>query len=483
MDDLKSKTTKGIFWSSIQTFSTYGILFVIGIILARLLMPSDYGLIGILGVFTAISGVFVNSGFSNALIRKQNCSEEDFSTVFYFNIVVAVFFYFVLFFTSPLIAEFYDIPELKVITKVVALSLIINSFTIVQQAKLTKNIDFKTQVKAYVLAVVISGIIGIAMAYNGFGVWALVVQILTGSFITAVMLWHYSKWRPQTGFSKKSFKELFGFGSKLLVSSLLDTIYNNIYKIVIGKKFSQVELGYFTQASDFAQFPSASITGILQRVTFPVLSTIQDDEDRLRASYRKLLKLSAFIIFPLMVGMAALADPFIRCFLTDKWQDTIILLQIICFSMMWYPIHAINLNLLQVKGRSDLFLRLEIIKKIFGVSVLVITIPLGLKAMCIGMVFSSVTSLIINTYYTGKLINVGFFKQMKDLLPILIYSFSMGLLIFGVTKFIHSNFVCLVTGILLGTIYYLYIAKLTKSPELTEIRNLLTNRLKKQNEQ
>ncbi|MDR3245500.1 MAG: lipopolysaccharide biosynthesis protein [Prevotellaceae bacterium] len=479
MDNLKSKTTKGIFWSSIQTFSTQGIQFVIGIILARLLMPSDYGLIGMLGVFTAISGTFVNSGFSSALVRKQNCSEEDFSTVFYFNIIVAVFFYFVLFFTSPLIAAFYDVPALETITKVVALNLVINSFTIVQQAKLTKKIDFKTQMKASLLAVIISGIVGIIMAYNGFGVWALVVQILAGSFISTIMLWYYSKWRPKTGFSKKSFKELFGFGSKLLASGLLDTIYNNIYTIVIGKKFSQVELGYYTRASGLAQFPSSNITSILQRVTFPVLSTIQDDEDRLRVSYRKLLKLSAFIIFPLMVGLAALADPFIRFLLTDKWQDTIILLQIICFSMMWYPIHAINLNLLQVKGRSDLFLRLEIIKKIVGIIILVITIPLGLIAMCVGMIFSSVICLAINTYYTGKLINVGFFKQMKDLLPILIYSLTMGLLVFGITKMIHSNFISLITGVLLGITYYFCIAKLTKSPELIEIKNLLPNKFKK----
>ncbi|MDR0604416.1 MAG: lipopolysaccharide biosynthesis protein [Bacteroidales bacterium] len=482
MDNLKSKTTKGIFWSSIQTFSTQGIQFIVSIILARLLMPSDYGLIGMLGIFTAVSGAFVNSGFSQALIRKQNCSEEDFSTVFYFNIVVAVFFYFVLFFTSPFIAAFYDVPALEKITKIVALNLIISSFVIVHHAKLTKKIDFKTQMKASLLSVIISGIAGITLAYGGFGVWALVVQILTASFITTIMLWYYSKWRPKTGFSKNSFKELFGFGSKLLASGLLDTIYNNIYTIVIGKKFSQKELGFFTRATSLAQFPSSNITNILQRVTFPVLSAIQDDDEKLRNSYRKLLKLSAFIIFPLMVGMVALADPLIRFLLTDKWQDTIVLLQLICFSMMWYPIHAINLNLLQVKGRSDLFLRVEIIKKIVGVTVLVITIPLGLIAMCVGMIFISIICLTINIYYTGKLINVGFFKQMNDLSSILIYSFSMGLIVFGVTKIIHSDLLSLITGLLSGTIFYLGVAKLTKSPELEEIKNLLPNKLSKHNE-
>jgi O-antigen/teichoic acid export membrane protein len=475
MNDLKTKTVKGVFWSSIERFSIQGIQFFLGIVMARLLFPSDYGLIGMLTIFLAVSQSFIDSGFSNALIRKQNRTEEDFSTVFYFNIVVGLFFYLILFFCSPYIAKFYNAPILENLTKVVALNIFINSLTIVQRAKFTIKVDFKTQTKSSLLAVIISGTIGIMMAYKGFGVWALAVPSIISSIINMIMLWIYSKWIPLRTFSVASFKELFAYGSRLLFSGLLDTIYSNLYTLVIGKKFSKVDLGYYTRADSLSQFPSSNITGILQRVTFPVLSSIQDDNIKLREAYRKLLRLSAFVIFPLMVGLAAIADPFIRFVLTDKWERVILLLQILCIARMWYPVHAINLNLLQVKGRSDLFLRLEIIKKIIGIIVLCVTIPLGVIAMCVGLIFTSIVALIINTYYTGKLINVGYFKQMKDLLPILFYSFSMGALVWGITKLFHSNIVNLVLGVCFGIIYYFCITYVTKSSELKEIRTLIVD--------
>jgi O-antigen/teichoic acid export membrane protein len=476
---LKQKTVSGVIWSSVERFSVQGVQFVMGIIMARLLLPSDYGLIGMLAIFLAISQSFIDSGFSNALIRKLNRTEEDFSTVFYFNIVVGLFFYFLLFFTSPYIASFYHAPLLASLTKVVALNILINSLTIVQRAKFTINVDFKTQMKASLLAVVISGIIGIGLACQGFGVWALAVQSVVNSGINMLMLWIYSRWIPIRVFSIASFKEMFSYGSKLLISGLLDTTYKNIYTLVIGKKFPSADLGYYTRADQFSQFPSSNMTGILQRVTFPVLSSIQNDGNRLKETYRKFLRLSAFVIFPMMIGLSAVADPFIRLILTDKWSGVILLLQILCLSRMWYPIHAINLNLLQVKGRSDLFLRLEIIKKIIGVSILCITLSKGVTAMCIGMVFSSLIAVIINTYYTGKLINIGYFKQMKDLLPILSYSLSMGLIIKGVTLCIHSNALSLLAGILTGILYYFTISFITKSPELQEIRSLITDSRKK----
>lgn len=465
---LKQKTVTGILWSSIERFSVQGVQFVIMIIMARILLPSDYGMIGMLAIFIAISQALIDSGFSNALIRKTNRSDVDFSTVFYFNIVIGILLYLILFFTSPLIAEFYKTPELTNLTRIIALNLFINSLAVVQRAILTIRIDFKTQAKASFCAALLSGIIGIIMAYTGFGVWAIAVQTVSNGFINTGLLWILSKWKPLRVFSYHSFKELFFFGSKLLFAGLLNVIYQNIYTIVIGKKFHSTDLGYYTRADQFAQFPSSNLTGIMQRVTFPILSEIQDDKERLAKAYRKFLRLSAFIIFPLMTGLAAVAYPFIGCLLTEKWNFTALLLQIICFSYMWYPIHAINLNLLQVEGRSDLFLKLEIYKKLLGVVVLCVTIPMGLVAMCWGAVVSSLLALVLNTYYTNKLIRVGLIKQLRDLSPALFYSFSMSAVVHFFIHLIDQQFLQLFLGIIVGIVYYFLISYLTKSQDLQE---------------
>lgn len=441
--------------------------------MARILLPSDYGMIGMLAIFIALAQVLIDSGFSSALIQKKDRSEVDYSTVFYFNIVVGLVLYFILFFSSPLIARFYNIPELTGLTRVVALNLFINSLAVVQRAILSIRIDFKTQAKASFSAAILSGVVGIVMAYTGFGVWSLAIQAVLNAFINTVLLWIFSKWIPLKIFSFDSFKKLFSFGSKLLVSGLLDTTYRNIYTIVIGKKFASTDLGYFTRADQFAQFPSSNLTSIIQRVTFPVLSEIQDDKERLAHAYRKFLRLSAYVIFPLMTGLAAVAHPFINCLLTEKWSFTALLLQILCFSYMWHPVHAINLNLLQVKGRSDLFLKLEVYKKIMGVAVLCITIPLGLVAMCYGTIVSSLLSLIINTYYTGKLIQVGLLKQMKDLIPALLYSFSMAGVVYLFIRLMNDQLLQLITGIIIGVIYYLLISYITKSQDLREFLSLV----------
>lgn len=473
MESLKKKTVSGVLWSCIERFSVQGIQFVIMIIMARILLPSDYGMIGMLAIFIAIAQVLIDSGFSNALIQKKDRSEVDYSTVFYFNIVVGLALYFILFFSSPLIAKFYNTPELSVLTRVVALNLFINSLAVVQRAILSVKIDFKTQAKASFSAAILSGIVGIVMAYTGFGVWSLAIQAVLNAFINTLLLWYFSKWIPLRTFSFESFKKLFSFGSKLLASGLLDTAYRNIYTIVIGKKFASADLGYFTRADQFAQFPSSNLTGIIQRVTFPVLSEIQDDKERLATAYRKFLRLSAFLIFPLMTGLAAVAYPFINCLLTDKWNFAALLLQVMCFSYMWYPIHAINLNLLQVKGRSDLFLKLEVYKKILGVVVLCVTIPMGLLAMCYGMIVTSLLALVINTYYTGKLIQIGFIKQMRDLSPALFYSFSMSIVVYFVIHFLDQQVMQLIIGITVGVAYYFLITYLTKSQDLHEFLLLI----------
>lgn len=472
-DSLKSKTVKGVMWSSIDRFTTQGISFVFSMLIARMLLPSDYGVIGMLSIFMAVSQCFINSGFGTALVRKNDRTEEDFCTVFYFNIVVACICYALLFLASPYIARFYNLPLLESVTKVWGLNLIISSFAGIQNAQLTIAINFKSRAKISVITTLFTGIIGLWLASHGYGVWALVFQTLSSNILRTILLWSIVRWMPKLIFSWQSFKELFSFGSKLLASGLLETIYNNIYTLVIGKCFSASSLGVYSRADNLAQYPSSNITYVLQSVTFPVLSTIQDDEARLSDAYKRFIRLSAFVVFPLMVGLAAVSDPFIRIVLTDKWEATIPFLQIICFALMWYPIHAINLNLLQVKGRSDYFLKLEVIKKILGVAILCVTIPLGLTAMCYGRVFSSVVCLGINTYYTDKIIGYGFTKQMRDLLPILIHTLVMGAIVFVIVCCLSSLWLQLIVGTLAGMVYYLIGAYLMKFDELNELLRLL----------
>lgn len=472
-NSLKSKTLKGTLWSTIERFSVQGLSFIIMIFMARVLTPADYGLVGELSVFIAISFSLIDCGFSQALIRKQNRTEEDNCTIFYFNILISIILYSILYICSPAIARFYEEPLLIPLTRVISLTLIINSCSVVQRAILISKIDFKTQAKASFLGVLFGGSTGLTLTYTGYGVWALVWYQLVNSVVTSLFLWIFSSWRPQLIYSWTSFRELFGFGSKLALSGILNTLYVNIYLIVIGKVFKPADLGFYTRASQFAQLPSQNLTDIIQRVTYPVLCTIADEEERLRNVYRRFLRLSAFIVFPLMIGLAVLAHPLIIIILKEQWAFAATLLSILCLSMMWYPIHAINLNLLQVKGRSDLFLRLEIIKKVIGVGILIITLPIGLKAMCVGSIFSSIIALVINTHYTGKLIQIGFFTQMKDLFPILFYSLSMGLVIWEINAYINSNWGKLLTGTIAGSLYYFIVTKFTKSSDLKELYNFI----------
>lgn len=473
MSSLKDKTIKGMVWSSIDRFSAQTIQFVFSILIARMLMPEDYGVIAMLNIFLAVSQTFIDSGFGSALVRKIDRTEADFSTVFYFNIVVATILYLILFVSAPYIASFYETPILESVTRIISLTLVIGAFSTVPNAKLTIDIDFKSRANISIISSLMTGFIGYILAYLGYGIWTLVFQSVFSRFMKTIMVICYVKWYPQLVFSWKSFKELFSFGSKLLASGLLDTLYNNIYTLVIGKVFSSSTLGVYSKAKALAEFPSSNITGVLQSVTFPVLSTIQNDELKLADAYKRFLKLSAFVVFPLMVGLAAVADPFIRIVLTDKWEGVIYLLQIICFQLMWYPIHAINLNILQVKGRSDYFLKLEIIKKVQGVLVLCITVPMGIVAMCYGSVISSVVCLVWNTYYTKKLIDYGFFAQMKDLLPVLIHSLVMGAIVVIVVHFMPSLWMKLVVGVLAGMIYYIAGAYIMKFPEMDELLRIM----------
>lgn len=472
-ESLKKKTVKGVAWTSLNQVVSLGFGFVIGVILARLLSPSDYGLLAMIGVFNAIAFAFLDSGFGNALVRKPDLTEDDNTTAFTFNIVVAIVMVGIIWLIAPWVAKFYDKPILSSLLRVEGFLLIVSSFKIVQNTQLSRALNFKAKMIINVTSQVIAGVIAILAAYRGFGVWTLVIQHFVSSITGLVLLWIISPWRPRGKWNKLSFKYLWGYGSKLLASGLLNTIYGNIYPIVIGKFYSAADLGQYTRANGYAAIPSQGLTSVLQQVTFPVLSQIQEDDDRLASSYRRMLRFTVFLVFPIMIGMAALAYPLVIVLVTDKWAECVPYLQVICFASMWYPVHAINLNLLQVKGRSDLFLRLEIIKKVIITIAIFVCVPFGVMGICIGAVCTSLICLAINSYYTGKLIHVGFFRQMMDMTPILLASFAMGTIIYFAVMHLDSNVIKLSVGIPLGMILYLSIVKVCRMPELQEVLDLI----------
>lgn len=472
-ENLKRKTVSGVMWSAIERFSLQGVQFVMQLVMAKLLLPSDYGMIAMLTIFLQIAQAFIDSGFTNALIQKKDRTEVDYSTVFYFNIIIALLFYCILFVSAPLIAKFYNMPDLILVMRVMALSLIILSFSAVHKTKLTIEINFKIQSKITLIAAGISGIIGVGIAYLGYGVWALVYQSILNAMLTTILFNCFYRWKPLKTFSMKSFKRLFSFGSKLLVSGLIHTVYYNLYGIVIGKRFSAAELGYYTRAEQFAILPSYNLSAIITRVTFPILSSIQDDNERLASTYRKYIRLSSYLIFPLMVGLASLANPLVDLFLTEKWNGTVALLQILCFDWMFDHLSGINLNLLYVKGRSDLALRLEIIKKIIAITILLASIPLGIIGMCLGRVLYSLIATYANTYYTNSLIGLSFRTQLKDIIPYLILSLAMGGVVYATTYLGLSNIIQLIIGITIGILFYISISYIFKITSLKVLLQLI----------
>jgi len=478
MNSLREKTISGLKWSFIESIISQGIHFVVGIILARILSPSEFGLIGMLTFFIAVSQSFIDSGFSQALIRKQNCSDADFSTVFYFNLIVGIVFYIIFFFSSRLISNFYKEPQLFNLIRVLGVVLIINSITILQRTILTKNINFKLQTRISVIASVSSGIIGISMAYSGFGVWALVGKTISQQFINSMLLWKWNKWIPKWVFDKKSFREMFKFGSRLMLSGLIDTIYKNLYYLIIGKFFSSAQLGYYTRAEQFSNIPSSNITGVIQRVSYPVLSTIQDDSERLKAGYKKLIKTTMFVSFTLMLTMAAIAKPMIIVLIGSKWITSAIYLQLLCLVGMLYPLHVLNLNMLNVKGRSDLFLKLEIIKKLLAIPIIILGIMIGIKAMILGMFFLSIISYFINSYWSARLINYSVREQLLDILPDFIFALTLAVCIILPSIFLHFKPIYMLTiQCLLATLLFSLLVNIFKIDSYIEIKNVIREQI------
>ena len=476
MSSLASQSIKGFIWSAVERFSLQGVQFVIGIVLARLLSPSDFGMIGMLTIFLSISQIFVDCGFSNALIREKNVTDRDYGTAFLINFLISVGCFGILFFAAPFVADFYQHPDLRPVMQVVSLTLIINALFTVHKAKLSRAVDFKTQSKASFGAAFLSGVFGIALAYCGFGVWSLVWQSVANSVLNLLIFSVLLRWFPKPCFDKKSFHSLFSFGSKLLLSSLLHSIYSNLYNIVIGKKFSASDLGYYTRADHLSSFPSLNVASILTRVTYPILSKLQDDNEKLLDVYKKYLQLSCFLIFPLMIGLCVLAKPTIILMLGEKWAPAILLMQLLCFSTIFDPVCNINLNLLYVKGRSDLVLKLEIIKKTIAIIILFASIPFGIAGMCFGKAFYGVIATFLNMIYTRRFIDLSIWGQTKLLAPSLVLSLAMGGFIWLVIDFCPGDLVQLLVGIAVGIVFYFAVAYLLKMSSLKMLLALAKRR-------
>ena len=476
---LKKQALVGVGWSAIGRFSSQGVSFILQIILARLLSPSDYGIIAMISIFLQVSAVFIDSGFGKYLIQKQNCSEHDYSTVFFYNLVVAFILYLFLFAIAPFVACFYNIESLKNIMRVISLVIIVNALTIVPRTKLEKTVNFKSISIVTFSSSLISGLIGIFMASSGLGVWSLCGQTLLNSVFQCIFFSCSISWKPSLVFSKESFCEMFSFGSKIVGASLISVVYSNLYTIIIGKKFNARDLGFYSRADQFAVFPSSNIGQIISSVAFPVLSKIKSENTRLLTAYRKIIRYSSFIIFPLMIGLASVADTFIDAVLGKSWADTVPYLQILCFALLWDHLSSLNLNLLYVKGKSDLVLRLEIIKKIIAIIILFTSIPYGIVIMCLGRVAYGVIAFLINTYYTKQLIGLSCIQQLFDIIPYLLISLVVGSIMFFMSQMIpFSSFLVLMLCLIVGIALYLIISFICISEIRRDTLSFLTNNKK-----
>lgn len=476
---MTDKTVKGVGWSFIDNIASSGVTFLVGLVLARLLTPAEYGIMAMIAIFIAISNSIIDSGFSNALIRKIHIDRIDYNTVFYFNLLVSIVIYLLLFFASPAISSFFKEPILINVTRIIGWVVIINALAIIPRTIFVRNIDFKTQTKISLISSVSSGIIGIGMALSNMGVWSLVGQQISRQLLNTLFLWIFCKWRPVWEFSIKSFRELFGFGSKLLLSGLLDTIYKNIYYIVIGRFYTSSQLGQFTRAEQFKTIFSSNLTTVVQRVSYPVLSSIQEEPERLREAYRKVIKITMLVTFACMLGLAAVSKSLLLILIGEKWLPAVHFLQIICFSGMLYPLHAINLNILQVKGRSDLFLKLEILKKVIAIGPIIIGIFCGIEYMLYGSVCTSFIAYFLNSYYSADLINYSTKKQITDILPTFLVSLFTSAAMWSLSLLDLSAYIIFPCQLLLGVILIFLIYEKMHLSEYLEIKRLMIGIIKR----
>lgn len=475
---LKDKAINGVLWNSTGNFASLGIEFFIGIVLARLLSPTEFGLIGTITIVISLSQVFVNSGFSQAIIRKQDCTQKDYSTAFFFNLGVSLLFFTMLYFSAGAISVFFKNIELKPLIQVVGIGLIINSLSIIQQAKLTKRIDFKLQSKISISSSILSGIIAVILAYTGFGVWSLVFKTLSYSTFVAVLLWSSTKWKPNFVFSIKSFKELFGFGSKLLLSGLIGTFLQNINYMIIARYFTAQDLGYFTRAEMFKNLPSSNISGVVTVVGYPVLATLQDDKIQMKEVFRDMFINTFFIIAVLMLGMAAIAKSMIITLIGTQWLPSVELLQMLSLLGIMIPINSMNINVLNVVGRSDLYLKLQLITQLLTIPNIFIGVFFGIKALIVGMIIIALLAYVIFNHESNKILDYPLSEQLKDILPSFFLAMLMGIVVYFVGFFSpFISIVTLVVQIFTGVIIVFASGEFFKIKEYLFIKTIILNKL------
>ena len=474
---LRKKATSGFVWTFAQQFGNQLVSFVVSVILARLLLPAEFGLIGMVAIFIAIGNTLLNAGLTQSLIRSTEIDQEDYSTVFFFNLIASLLIYGIIYLLAPLIANFYDQRILTDIIRVYSLTFVISAFGAVQLAKLTKEMNFRTQTLIAIPAATVGGAIGIFMAYSGYGVWSLVWSSIITIVVSTGQLWIYSKWTPSWVFNFNKFKEHLNFGYKLTLSGLMDKIFNNLLLIVIGKFFSPAQVGFYTRAETMKQLPVTNISNALNKVTYPLFAKMQDDDIRLKRVYKKLMKMVLFVVAPVLVFLAVLAEPTFRFLFTEKWLPAVPYFQILCATGILYPLHAYNLNILNVKGRSDLFLRLEIIKKTIIVLAIVIALNFGIIALLYGQVIISIVVYFINSHYSGKFINYPAVQQIRDIIPILLLSAVTGGIVWLLDKFFLKEtldiFRILIGGVA-GMVLYIGTSFLLKFESVYELINLVS---------
>lgn len=477
MHNLKNKTISGLFWSFIENLLSQGLQFIVGIILARILMPSDFGKIGIITSIIFFLQSFVDGGFGSALIRKKNTNNLDYSTIFFFNICISIILFLFIFSIAKQIANYFNDIELTLLIKYSAFGLIINSFGFIQRIIYTKQLNFKIQTKISILSSILSGIISITLAILGFGVLSLVVLNLTKYIFNTILLWYFSKWKPLIVFSSKAFIELFNFGGKLFISSIIDSLYRNMFLLFIGKFFSLSQLGFYTRADQFRSIPSENLNNMISRVSYPILSEIQDDKVLLKKAYIKLIRNTMFLSFNLMIILAAIADPLIKVLLGIKWQSTSNYLELLCFVGMLYPLHSLNLNMLQVQGKGGLFLKLEVIKKLFTIPIIITAYYFGISAMIIAMFIHSSLSYLLNSYWSGNHIEYSAKSQIKDIIPSFLFAIIIGLPIYLIGQYpVFSSFYTLSLQLIIAIILFFSMGELTSNNEYLYIKTTLLSK-------
>lgn len=457
---LKQKTISSMVWNAVQRFGTMAISFLGNLVLARLLLPSDFGTIGMLTIFISLSEVFIDGGFGSALIQKKNASQTDYSTIFFWNLLVAVILFLALFFSSPFVAEFYRMPILSDVLRATSLVLVINSFSVIQTNILIKNLNFSLMSIINLVSMAVGVAVAVVMAYMGFGVWSLVVKNLIAALITAVLLWLLTKWRPSFVFSWTSFRSLFGFGSLLLVSKLLNSLFENIQGLVIGRYFTAKDLGFYTQAKKLDQLPSSSMSQIVTRVTFPVFAKIADNRELLRSTFRKIIICTTYLFFPLEILLIAISHDLIVLLFTEKWVESIQYFRILCIYSMFIPLNTINTNTYLAIGNSKLYFWVQLIKKIIGIVLLVVGVRFGVIGVTWSLAIAGFVWWVVAAVVNSRILNYGFLKQLKDVSAFLLMAVTIGIVVYYLNSLLSlSSLLAIILCSVLFVGFYLGMSK------------------------